>query len=160
MDRSESNKITVGRGRTKTVYTRVDGLVGKSRKRLSADDEVILDDEQFDQVIIRARTSESETEAMPVFRIGNTAEFAMPTGRLFVRIRNRAPLQDSREQIDKEGFRIDRINAWAPHSGWLAPKGHALKHALSKLSTMEGKLDADVEPEMIATRHFKFHTQE
>ena len=159
MKKHRLEKITIGRGDAKTEYTLAADLMGKPRDLLTDADDVVYDDERLDCVVVREDLPEDETEANPVFRVGKGEEFALPSGRIFVRMRDKQPLEDLEQQLDAAGFSIERINAWAPYSGWVVAKSGRIIRALENVSRISTDLNAHVEPEMITTRHYKPSTR-
>ena len=62
--------------------------------------------------------------------------------------------------IERAGFRIERVNEWAPYSGWLTPASERAADALSEAATLARLLNVRAEPEMITARRFKPSSRE
>ena len=99
-------------------------------------------------------------ELLPVYQAGESGEYAMPSGRLFVRMMKRFRLIDRADDLERIGFRIDRVNDWAPHSGWIVADNGDASRALAMANRLSGMLDAIVEPELVSMRHFKPRNRE
>jgi hypothetical protein len=95
----------------------------------------------------RPRNLGAGAELTPVYALPSGPP-SVPTGSIFVRLREGMPFESRRADFERVGYRIVRTVSYAPHAGWLA--GTSIARSLGDLPRL---LDLDdvvnVEPEML-----------
>ncbi|MGH1542175.1 MAG: hypothetical protein ACRBHB_17235 [Arenicella sp.] len=103
-------------------------------------------------VVVRANKShqsaQSTTKLHPVYRNGSNGPLGVPTGSIYVRLKNQKELIDYTDEFAGLGFEIEKQSIAG--TGWLKHKSASLEATLQSaehLSTLEGV--ALVEPQFI-----------
>ena len=89
----------------------------------------------------------------PVYTNASGTSFAVPTGRVFLRLHEGHKVEALRDALERAGFVIEQVPVYAPHAAWLMPESGDVASALSALPQL-AQLDAvaSVEPELLARR--------
>ena len=90
------------------------------------------------------------SRAGPVYRLGEHGPLAVPTGKVFLRFEEQTSFEDHREEIERYGFEIDQILAYALHAGWVEPSSHKIADAISRFEELKQIRGVEaVEPQML-----------
>lgn len=92
----------------------------------------------------------------PVYATSTGGQLAVPTGRVFVRLRPPLHPAEVASEFARAGFEIHQTLAYAPHAVWLRPSTGRIASALTGLPALE-QLDAveHVEPQLLLERAWK-----
>jgi hypothetical protein len=86
----------------------------------------------------------------PVYSLDPRGRLAVPTGRIFLRLRDSARMVERRAAIESAGYRVDEIPAYAPQAAWLTSRTGDIADALGRLGLLEALADVEnVEPQML-----------
>lgn len=95
-------------------------------------------------------------DIVPVYAAGEGGPIAVPTGRVFVRLREGVKPDERRADLAGAGFEIERTLPYAPGAVWLRPIEDGVGAALNGLASLEALPDvAHVEPQMLLERAFR-----
>lgn len=88
----------------------------------------------------------------PVYRQMPGGEFAVPTGRVFVRFDERDSATRHEKELGAAGYRIEQVPSYAPHAAWLRPASGSVADALRRLGGVEKLASVEhVEPQLLTT---------
>jgi hypothetical protein len=147
-----------GGGDSSGVFELRPGLYSvRSRGRARAADALlVLHDDSSSTFAVyegRPRGKAVGEEVGPVYSVGPGGPLAVPSGRVFVRLRENLQASEQRDHFAAAGFEIESTPSYAPHAAWLRPAeggvGHALR-ALPALERIPGVVH--VEPQMLLAR--------
>lgn len=89
----------------------------------------------------------------PVYVNATGTSFAVPTGRVFLRLREGESAETLRSAIAGVGLRIAQIPAYAPHAAWLEPATGDIAAGLAALPALRTLAGVEsVEPELLQRR--------
>jgi hypothetical protein len=92
-------------------------------------------------------------DVLPVYSAGKEGPIAVPTGRVFVRLREGVRPDERRRQFADAGFEIEKILPYAPGAAWLRPAEGGVGEALDRMTVLEELPDVvHVEPQMLLER--------
>jgi hypothetical protein len=92
----------------------------------------------------------------PVYAVGKGGPLAVPTGLIFVRLKEGVRPEARRAEFANAGFRIARTLPYAPNAAWLRATRGGVEAALSRLESLSkvpGVVHA--EPQMLLERALK-----
>lgn len=144
--------LRIGSVRQQTEYTLADDLVGKSSEQLLPEDDVVIDLKQLDCIVVKdsaCGAMRRTKSARPVYRVGDTDSVVIPTGRLFVRLAADSRIDEKTDELKAFGLEIDKLNLWAPNTGWVRPSDNDVARALAEIDDVATRLVAHVEPELV-----------
>jgi hypothetical protein len=86
---------------------------------------------------LRVCEARAQRPSGPVYRLHPSEETAVPTGRVFVTLRDpEARVGAHRETLEGLGFEIESVPEHAPHAGWLRPRAGDVPRALAALEAL------------------------
>jgi hypothetical protein len=91
------------------------------------------------------------SQPVPVYSLGNSPGFAVPTGMVFVRLSPDLTIQDHTKDFADAGYEVAKTVAYAPNAVWLRAKSGKIADALTntgKLNSVKGV--ENVEPQMLS----------
>jgi hypothetical protein len=143
-----------------TTLDRRDDVYAVRRRRsdattVPADAVALIPDEGPDEfVVYRGRPDrDASLEIVPVYSAGRDGTLAVPTGRIFVRLREGLKAEERRDQFAAAGFTITKTLSYAPAAAWLEPSGGNAEAGLSSLDALERVRDvAHVEAQVLMER--------
>jgi hypothetical protein len=104
----------------------------------------------------RPRRGAAAKTARPVYSAGPEGPLAVPTGLVFVRLKENVRPGARRAQFAKAGFRIDRTLAYAPNAALLRASRGGVESALAGLEALRKVADVEhVEPQVLLERALK-----
>ena len=125
-------------------------LHGLSSAQTPIQSSLVLDEEGI-AVVARTTTPPPGARSGPVYTTDGAA-FAVPTGRVFLRMQEGQDPETVRAAIERTGFTLEEIPVYAPHAVWLAPRGE-IAEALALLPELERVPGVvKVEPEILRER--------
>lgn len=127
-----------------------------TRTRESALVELAGDGDERYSVYDGASVAAEGADLVPVFSAGKEGPLAVPTGRVFIRLRDGVRPEQRRAELATAGFEIERTLPYAPNAAWLRPTNGGVAEALSRIGRLEALPDmAHVEPQMLLDRDFR-----
>jgi hypothetical protein len=97
-----------------------------------------------------AETDPAGRSIVPVYRRGEHGPLSVPTGRVFLRLTEGSRIEQLRPDIERTGFRIEKVLDYAPHAGWVVPVSGRIGDALSGFSRLkEIRQVQAIEPQML-----------
>jgi hypothetical protein len=89
-------------------------------------------------------------ETSPVYSLQPGGSLAVPTGRVFVRLRPDSRFADHERDFRNAGYEIDQTISHAPHAGWVRPSSFSIASSLTGLDKLAaiGGVEG-VEPQML-----------
>jgi hypothetical protein len=104
-------------------------------------------------VVPKSPAVEAAEDVRPVYRIEPGGHPAVPTGRVFVRLREGEPANERNDDFARAGYVIENIPAWAPHTAWLRPASGGIVAALNGMERLRSLTDVEnVEPQLLRPR--------
>lgn len=98
-------------------------------------------------------SSEVARRIAPLYSPKDSPSYAVPTGRLFVRVADGEEIAVLRDSFDNAGFRIEEIPPYAPHSAWVVARSGDLSDALAGLRRLASVPGVEhVEPELLRAK--------
>ena len=92
----------------------------------------------------------------PVYRTVDGGELTVPTGRVFVRMREGESIAQRRTEIEAAGFKLEDVPKYAPHAGWIRPKSESIGEAVRGLDRVRVISGVEaVEPQMLSIRGWR-----
>jgi hypothetical protein len=89
----------------------------------------------------------------PVYVNASGTSFAVPTGRVFLRLAAGGDVSAQRDAIANAGFAIAEVPEYAPHAAWLEPTAGDIAAALAALPALKRIAGVEsVEPELLQRR--------
>ena len=89
----------------------------------------------------------------PVYRLGDGPLPFVPTGRLWVRLRQGHGLASAAEVLAELGLRVVQVHDAAPHAGWVADARGDIESPLAIVDLVRVRTGAEsVEPEMLTVK--------
>jgi hypothetical protein len=87
----------------------------------------------------------------PVYRRVPGGGVAVPTGQVFVRLAEGQRAEERRAELERSGYRIEEVPAYAPHAAWIRPASDEIADGLRNLDRLERlPAVARVEPQFLA----------
>jgi hypothetical protein len=87
----------------------------------------------------------------PVYSLAEGGTYAVPTGKVFVRLADGEKLADHADRVRAAGYAIDQILSYSPNAGWLRPEGSSIARGLAGLQVLAAIPGVvNVEPQMIS----------
>jgi hypothetical protein len=147
-----------GGAESSVVFERRPGLYAvRSRGHLRVADAVlVLHDDSTSTFAVydgRRRAKTLGEDVGPVYSAGPDGPLAVPSGRVFVRLREGLRASAQRSRFAAEGFEIESTPSYAPNAAWLRPTRGGVGHALRALAAL-GRVPGveHVEPQMLLAR--------
>jgi hypothetical protein len=137
-------------------YRLADDLVALHRradKTLAASADVVA--ELPEAVVVRrgAKKTAERGGTGPVYHAGDPRTLAVPTGKLFVRLKKGLRASARRTAFARAGYEIVGSPSYAPNAAWLAPATGTIAEALSNIGRVERIAGVvNVEPELLRQR--------
>lgn len=92
----------------------------------------------------------------PVYALQPGGSLTVPTGRVFVRLKEGVSLDERLEEIAEAGYELERRIEFAPHTGWLRPRSGEIADALTGIPRLERIAGFEnVEPQMLMQRSLR-----
>ncbi|MFY9269125.1 MAG: hypothetical protein WAO55_05170 [Candidatus Manganitrophaceae bacterium] len=143
-----------------TVYTRLPdhyAVHGLRRDRSPAENPVLAMGEGEDRIEIFRGEAEKQNNAPgkigPVYTLPPGGAPAVPTGRIFIRFKEKIPVEQRLQEIEQAGYEIVQRLEYAPHAAWLQARSGEIADALTDISALERIADVEnVEPQMVLQR--------
>lgn len=86
----------------------------------------------------------------PVYRDSQTGRVVVPTGRVLVRSPEGHAIAGERGELERRGYRLERVLSYAPHAAWVRSKTGTVGAALRELDRLRQMPGIEhVEPELI-----------
>jgi hypothetical protein len=96
------------------------------------------------------QVEQTSAETSPVYSLQPDGLLAVPTGRVFVRMRPDVKFADHERDFRDAGYEIDQMVPYAPNAGWLRPLSSSIASSLrglDNLSLISGV--ENTEPQML-----------
>ncbi len=143
-----------------TVYTRLPdhyAVHGPQPDRPPAENPVLAMGEGEDRIEIFRGEAEKKNNAPgkigPVYTLPPGGAPAVPTGRIFIRFKEKIPVEQRLQEIEQAGYEIVQRLEYAPHAAWLQARSGEIADALTDISALERIADVEnVEPQMVLQR--------
>jgi hypothetical protein len=104
-------------------------------------------------VVPKSAAVAAAEDLRPVYRIEPGGQPAVPTGRVFVRLREGQPASEQHDDFAQAGYVIENIPAWAPHTAWLRPATGGIVAALNGIERLRSLTGVEnVEPQLLRPR--------
>jgi hypothetical protein len=85
----------------------------------------------------------------PVYR-DPTGGVVVPSGRVLVRLREGESAEERLDELERSGFRLERVLPYAPHAAWVRSTAGTVGAALCGMERLRGMPGVEhVEPELI-----------
>jgi hypothetical protein len=98
-------------------------------------------------------SASSNSRISPVYRLGDRGPLAVPTGKVFVRFKDRDSLEKHRKEIERAGFKVVQSLPYAPQAGWVEPSSGKIEDAITRFDTLNQIRGVEaVEPQMLLER--------
>jgi hypothetical protein len=135
------HKLRASSRRRDVVYELADDLVALHHPR----------DKLQEAEILRRRPKRGRTG--PVYYTGDSRTLAVPTGRLFVRLKKGLRAESKEAAFARAGYAIADIPSYAPNAAWLAPARGSIADSLARIGRVERIAGVvNVEPELLQPR--------
>lgn len=144
------------------VYTRLPGHYALHRQRADApppEDVVTTLSEGEDKVeVFRGEAGgrkhpAAPSEVRPVYSLQPGGTPAVPTGQVFIRLKEGVAVGERLREIEQAGYGIAQNLEYAPHAAWLRARSGEISDALTGIPDLEKIADVEnVEPQMLMQR--------
>jgi len=138
------------------VYELADDLVALHRQPDKAERPIADAVAELREAVIVRRKPGKATDlgrTGPVYYAGDPGTLAVPTGRLFVRLKSGLRAVSKKTAFARAGYEIVETPSYAPNAAWLAPAGGTIADALANIEQVERIPGVvNVEPELLQQR--------
>ena len=94
--------------------------------------------------------SDASEKLSPVYSLEPGGSLAVPTGLIFIRLRDGLAIDERLEEIKRAGFEITERLAYAPNAVWLRANSNLIADALKGIDKLKEIPDVEnVEPQML-----------
>ena len=96
------------------------------------------------------RNREVQSSIGPVYELGPGGSLAVPTGLVFVRLRDGIDAASRQREIEQAGFELKNVVPYAPNAAWLKARSGSIADSLTGISKLTALEDVEsVEPQML-----------
>ena len=107
-----------------------------------------------EQIVICHGVPPDSISPLPVYRLAPAGAPSVATGRIFVRLRDAARIEDHEAELRATGYCVAERLPYAPNAAWLDDVNDDVGAALNNVGHLEA-IDAvvNVEPQVLQQRH-------
>src|SRR5262245_38533375 len=96
------------------------------------------------------RRRDVQSSIGPVYELGPGGSLAVPTGLVFIRLRDGIDAASRQREIEQAGFELKDIVPYAPNAAWLKARSGSIADSLTGISKLTALADVEsVEPQML-----------
>jgi hypothetical protein len=118
---------------------------------IAPDAELVLDDGAI--AVFKGeppKTREVQSSIGPVYELGPGGSLAVPTGLVFLRLREGVDAASRQREIEQAGFELKEVVPYAPNAAWLKARSGSIADSLEGITRLTALPDVEsVEPQML-----------
>lgn len=141
-------RISAGNAADSPEYVLQEGLIATRATKPQAQADTAaenivaeLDDDESGPIVVYRASQQTSvrapaSELLPVYSTVEGGPVAVPTGRIYLQMSDKEPVESLSKKIEAAGFRIAQVPHYAPHTAWLEPQQPGVLAAFDGLAKL------------------------